>query len=133
MAFLTFTFAFTLHYITQDPARASPLVEDAFLVKGLEHVMTELDKSSFDVVQEVGQACDYPYNLWSGAHLIAQNPGFVNGTRQRIMAGGDSGSASMFNGAVFGALYGAGSIPKEWSDKTIHFAEVKALAGKWLK
>jgi hypothetical protein len=48
------------------------MAEDAGLVKGLEHVMSELDKSSFDVVQEVGQACDYPYNLWSGAHLIAQ-------------------------------------------------------------
>jgi ADP-ribosylglycohydrolase len=39
----------------------------------------------------------------------------------------------MFNGAVFGALYGVDSIPKEWQEKTIHFEEVKTLAEKWLK
>ena len=29
-------------------------------------------ESNFDVVQAVGQSCDYPNNLLSGAHLIAQ-------------------------------------------------------------
>ena len=71
-------------------------------------MLKELGTSNFDIVQKVGQACDYPYNLVSGAHLIAQigdgsDNAFVNGTRQTIMAGGDSGSRNMFVGAVLGA------------------------------
>jgi ADP-ribosylglycohydrolase len=41
-------------------SRSHPMDEDAALAKGIEHVLSELDKSSFDVVQEVGQSCDYP-------------------------------------------------------------------------
>lgn len=115
-----------------DPNRKHPNKEDEALAKGITHVLSELDKSSFDVVQEVGQACDYPYNLWSGAHLIAQNPGFVNGTRQRIMAGGDCASANMFNGAVFGALEGEAGIPADWKAKATHYVEVQANAKKLL-
>ena len=57
-----------------------------------------------------------------------QAPGFVNGTRQRIMAGGDCASANMFNGAVFGALEGEAGIPAEWKQQTTHYAEVLAGA-----
>ena len=43
-----------------------------------------------------GPVVDYPNHLISGAHLIAQGvPSLANGTRQRIMEGGDSASANM--------------------------------------
>ena len=81
------------------------------------------------MAMEVGQACDYPNNLISGAHLIAQVSGslnnhgvslFMNGTRQTILAGGDSGSRNMFVGAVLGALEPAG-IPGTWKFQTTGF------------
>jgi len=112
----------------KDPSRKHPMPEDAKLATGLDHVLTELGKSNFDVVQEVGQSCDYPFNLWSGAHLIAQEPDFINATRQRIMSGGDSGSANLFNGAIFGAIAGEKSIPAEWKQKTMHYQEILVAA-----
>ena len=36
---------------------------------------------------QIGQSCDYPHNLWTGAHLIAQEAQLVNATSQTIMAG----------------------------------------------
>jgi hypothetical protein len=48
------------------------------------------------------------------------------------MAGGDSGSANMFNAAVFGALAGASGIPESWKQKTTHYEEVLAGAKAWL-
>merc|ERR1712086_249317 len=95
----------------KQPHRKHPMPQDADLASRIDKVLTQLDRSNFDVVMEVGQACDYPNNLISGAHLIAQVTGdslFVNGTRQTIIAGGDSGSRNMFVGAVLGALQPAG-------------------------
>ena len=81
------------------------------------------------MVQDVGQSCDYPNNLLSGAHLIAQGvASFADATRQRIIAGGDSASANMFNGAVFGALATRQGIPANWTAATRHFPQVLAHA-----
>merc|ERR1712046_354245 len=46
--------------------------EDSFLGAGLATVMNKLDQTNFDVVKEVGQSCGYPFNLWSGSHIVAQ-------------------------------------------------------------
>jgi hypothetical protein len=48
------------------------------------------------------------------------------------MAGGDSGSANMFNAAVFGAIDGLAGIPDSWKQKTTHYDEVLASARAWL-
>lgn len=98
--------------------------QDADLAARIEAVLKRLGDPNFDVVMSVGQACDYPFNLVSGAHLIAQVSGvnhFVNGTRQTIIAGGDSGSRNMLVGAVLGAL-APGEIPEEWKNQTTGFA-----------
>jgi hypothetical protein len=58
-----------------DPQRKHPVPPfDVALAAGVEKFITasQLARSSFDVVQEIGQSCDYPFNLWSGAHLISQ-------------------------------------------------------------
>ncbi len=36
---------------------------------------------------QIGQSCDYPNNLWTGSHLLAQQAQLVNATSQTIMAG----------------------------------------------
>jgi hypothetical protein len=58
----------------RDPARAHATEQDADLASKLEALLSpeQLKRSNFDVVQEIGQSCDYPNNLLTGAHLIAQ-------------------------------------------------------------
>ena len=115
----------------RDPARAHATEHDADLASRMEALLTQeqLKRPNFDVVQEVGQSCDFPNNLLSGAHLIAQGvASFADASRQRILAGGDSCSASMFNGGVFGALATRQGIPTNWTAATRHFPEVLAHA-----
>lgn len=100
----------------RQPDRVHPTVHDGTLADRLEALLStaSLNRSNFEVVQAVGQSCDYPNNLLSGAHLIAQGaPTYVDAVRQRILAAGDSCSANMFNGAVFGAL--ACDPARDWS------------------
>ena len=115
-----------------NPSRDSPFGEDAALAAGLQKVLRELGKPNFDVVQQLGQSCDYPFNLWTGGHLIAQLGAgvndFVNGTRQTILAGGDSGSRSFFVGACVGAQIGdVTALPSEWTAKSDVFPIAKPL------
>ena len=106
------------------------MAQGADLADRIEAVLTQLTVSNFDVVMKQGQSCDYPNNLISGAHLIAQVSGdslFVNATRQTIIAGGDSGSRNMFVGSVLGALQPSG-IPQAWKDQTSGFAKLSQKA-----
>eukprot|EP00931_Biecheleriopsis_adriatica_P051246 TRINITY_DN29700_c0_g1_i2.p1 TRINITY_DN29700_c0_g1~~TRINITY_DN29700_c0_g1_i2.p1 ORF type:complete len:379 (+),score=57.63 TRINITY_DN29700_c0_g1_i2:24-1160(+) len=125
----------------QDPGRVHPQSEDAFLSHGLDNMLQQLDRPNFDVVKEVGQSCDYPFNLWSGSHLAAQlSPtASANGTlaymlavRQTIEAGGDSASRVNFVGALLGAAAGAVRLPSSWTDKYLHYDVVLADAKKLL-
>merc|ERR1712137_1215417 len=104
----------------QDPTREHANAQDSSLAKGLEKMLGELGRPNFDVVQEVGSSCDYPFGLWSGSHLVAQISGalqtgptdaFANATRQTIMAGGDSCSRGTFIGAILGAAVGDAALP----------------------
>lgn len=112
--------------------RTHPMPQDADLAHRLQDVLQKLDTPNIEVVKSIGQACDYPFNLISGSHLIAQvgdggSAGYVNGTRQTILAGGDNGSRNMFVGAVLGAL-APESIPTDWKKKTTGLATVQAQA-----
>lgn len=115
------------------PDRAQPYSEDAALASGLQHALDSIAESNFDFVQSVGQSCDYPNNLWTGAQLIAQLGSapfdFVNGTRQTIMAGGDSGSRGFFVGAAQGAKMGSPSLlPASWFNRSDEYAGAVPLA-----
>jgi len=127
--------------ILQDPKRAHPQTDDAFLAAGLSKVLTQLDWPNFDVVKTVGQACDWPYNLWSGSHLAAQlspmasassTQAFALAIRQTIEAGGDSGSRGNFVGALMGAAAGEAALPAAWKTKYLHYDSVLADAKKLL-
>eukprot|EP00050_Salpingoeca_kvevrii_P007858 m.299110 g.299110 ORF g.299110 m.299110 type:complete len:346 (+) comp14040_c0_seq1:2-1039(+) len=116
----------------KDPNRINPTSVDAALAEGLTKVMSELSRPNFDVVQEIGQSCDYPFNLWTGSHLIAQGYGYQNATSQTILAGGDVCSRNMFVGSINAALGGLDSIPAEWKQKTSQYDLVVALAKQLL-
>ena len=78
-------------------------------------------------------AGDWPFNLWTGSHLIAQlasSPDdFLSGIRQTILAGGDSGSRSFFVGAAQGARLGSvGALPSSWKTKATAYAAAAPLA-----
>ena len=116
-------------------ARASPYSEDAALADGLQDALDNLAMSNFDYVQKVGQSCDWPFNLFTGAHLIAQLGGaaadYVSGSRQTILAGGDSGSRSFFVGAAQGARLGAeAALPADWKPRASEYAAAVPQAQK---
>ena len=107
----------------RNPNRAQPYPEDAALADGLEAALQAINVSNMDYCLQIGQSCDYPHNIWTGSHLIAQLGNtlndFINGTRQTIMAGGDNGSRGFFVGAVQAALIGdVTQLPSTWTSKT---------------
>ena len=121
----------------RDPARAHPNTEDAALAAGLTKVLGELSTPNAEVCMSIGQSCDYPFNLWTGSHLIAQlaaTPAdYTSGVRQTILAGGDSGSRGMFVGAAQAARAAAaagGAIPAAWIAATTAAADVQTLAAQ---
>ena len=96
-------------------ARASPYSEDAALADGLQDALDNLAMSNFDYVQKVGQSCDWPFNLFTGAHLIAQLGGaaadYVSGSRQTILAGGLQFQLPVGNGNVYQNTGGLSLVP----------------------
>jgi hypothetical protein len=117
------------------PTRAQPYPEDAALATGLLAMLAEVGESNMAVCAQVGSSCDYPHNLLTGAHLIAQlgaGPAdYVNGTRQTILAGGDSGSRNVFVGAVQAARMGSASLlPAAWTGKTEVWPTILPLAAQ---
>lgn len=125
----------------QDPLREHPMNEDAALAEGLQSVLDQIDEPNIDVVHSIGQACEYPFNLLTGSHLLAQTSAlsatdapeaFMNATRQNIMAGGDQASRGFFVGAVLGAVAGDAELPQAWKAKYLHHNEVRSQASTLL-
>jgi ADP-ribosylglycohydrolase len=83
----------------------------------------------------VGQSCDWPFNLWTGSHLIAQlgngAADYVSGVRQTILAGGDSGSRGVYVGAAQAARMGAAAdLPTNWTAKVTAWPSIAPLAAQ---
>lgn len=117
----------------QSSERVHAKAEDLFLAQGLERMLKQLDKPNADVVAEVGLSCEYPFNLLSGSHLVAQlsqlastsgTEAYKSGVRQTIIAGGDSGSRSDWIGALLGAAAGEAALPVAWKEKYLHYDAV---------
>eukprot|EP00042_Codosiga_hollandica_P041730 m.375273 g.375273 ORF g.375273 m.375273 type:complete len:346 (+) comp56177_c0_seq12:78-1115(+) len=108
----------------EDPNRVFPLPVDAALAAGIRMVLGELSLPNIDVVLQIGQDCLYPYNLWTGSHLIAQQANFVNATGQTIMAGGDNCSRNMFVNSFNAAIEGLAGIPPQWTHKATLYPKV---------
>jgi ADP-ribosylglycohydrolase len=121
----------------QDPGRLLPYAEDAALAEGLVKMLAQINVSNFDVVQEIGQSCDYPNTLWTTAHLVAQlgstPDDFVSGLRQTILAGGDSGSRGYWVGAVQAARMGSAALlPADWVGKASYYPTAAPLAAQFV-
>lgn len=120
----------------RNASRLQPYAQDAALADGLEKVVTPplLNETNLQVCLALGQSCDYPFNLWTGAHLIAQlgagASDYVSGVRQTILAGGDSGSRGFFVGGAQAARMGdATLIPSEWVASATAYPVVAPLVG----
>jgi len=107
-----------------DPNRVHPLPVDAFLAAGIQKALDNLSVSNMAYCLEIGQSCDYPNNLWTGTHLIAQGANYVNATTQTILAGGDNCSRNMFVQSVNAALEGLSAIPTAWTQKATLYPKV---------
>jgi ADP-ribosylglycohydrolase len=122
----------------KDPNRAMPYSVDADLASRLQDAIDHQSESNFDYVQKIGQSCDYPNNLQTGAHLIMQlanrytDPeSYIDGTRQTIMAGGDSGSRGFFVGAAQAATLGSvSSLPQSWFSQSNEYPTASANAAR---
>ena len=122
----------------KDPNRAQPYSVDADLASRLQDAIDHQSMSNFDYVQRIGQSCDYPNNLQTGAHLIMQlasrftDPqSYIDGTRQTILAGGDSGSRGFFVGAAQAATLGSVSfLPQAWYSQSNEYATASVNAAK---
>ena len=125
--------------------RARPLYpkQDPALADGLEKVLGMLNVPNIQVCLQIGQSCDYPFNLWTGAHLIAQlipeglmSPtqavaAYENAVRQTIRAGGDSGSRSIFVGSALAIRIGSkNQLPSTWTSKTSVYGKAQDLAAQ---
>lgn len=119
-----------------DANRVLPNIEDFILAAGLQFVVGEADEKSTAVTLQVGQSCDYPNNLLTGAHMLYQigdgsgnaTGNYVSAIRQLIQGGGDQASRSMFVGSFLGAVAGVDGIPQSWKDRYTHYDEVLQLA-----
>eukprot|EP00049_Salpingoeca_infusionum_P027835 m.34581 g.34581 ORF g.34581 m.34581 type:complete len:359 (-) comp9780_c0_seq2:399-1475(-) len=107
-----------------DSNRSFPTTYDSELALGLQKVMAQLSWKNIDVCLEIGQSCDWPNNLWTGSHLIAQGADYLNATRQTIMAGGDQCSRTMFVQGFNAALGGMSVIPSGWPAKVTQYQEM---------
>ena len=122
----------------KNPNRAQPYSVDADLASRLQDAIDHLSESNFDYVQRIGQSCDYPNNLQTGAHLIMQlatrstDPtSYIDGTRQTIFAGGDSGSRGFFVGAAQAATLGSVSqLPQSWFTQSNEYPTASVNAAK---
>ena len=91
--------------------------------------------SNLEYTLLIGQSCDYPHNLFTGAHLVAQMnnsaAAYVDAIREVIMAGGDSGSRSFFVGAMQAARAGStDAVPAAWTAKAAEYASISQLAAQ---
>lgn len=119
----------------QNSNRAQPYPEDADLAAGMLSALQAINVSNMDYCLLIGQSCDYPHNLFTGSHLIAQLGNtlndYINGTRQTIMAGGDNGSRGFFVGAIQAALIGdVTQLPTTWASKMDVFNTVLTYANQ---
>jgi ADP-ribosylglycohydrolase len=118
-----------------NPARLQPTAYDAQLAAGLQDALANLAVSNFDYVMRIGQSCDWPFNLWTGSHLIAQlgasQADWVSGVRQTILAGGDSGSRGVYVGAAQAARMGTvAALPANWTAKATVWPTAAPLAAQ---
>jgi len=119
----------------RSPTRIHPNAADAELADKLAKVLTELSKSNFDVVQEIGSACEYPFNLITGSHLIAKLDGsadsYVSAVRQTILAGGDQASRNFYVASIQGARLGNKNLlPAAWKAKANWWARYEPAAAQ---
>ena len=77
---------------------------------------------------EIGQSCEFPHNVITGSHLIAQGAELTNATSQTIFAGGDNASRNMFVTAYNAALAGLDAIPSDWTSKALFYPRALKLA-----
>jgi len=86
----------------------------------IEQALASVDKSTPQVTNDWGMACQLKVGFPSAIHNIAKASSFTEAVRQNIYAGGDSCGRSILVGAVMGACYGIGThngIPSEWVSK----------------
>jgi len=119
----------------RSPTRIHPNAADAELADKLAKVLTELSKSNFDVVQEIGSACEYPFNLITGSHLIAKldnsADSYTSAVRQTILAGGDQASRNFYVASIQGARLGNKNLlPAAWKAKTNWWARYEPAAAQ---
>lgn len=106
---------------------------DAFFSHGLSKMARWRRRPPFDVTLELGQACDFPFHVFTAPHLLLHgNATWVEAVRETIRIGGENANRGSFIASLLAAAAPPGEthIPPEWLAKTTRFEEVRRLAEK---
>ncbi|XP_077987194.1 crystallin J1A-like isoform X2 [Glandiceps talaboti] len=110
--------------------KSSNSMADAQVVKHLENVLKETDKSHDNAGRDFGIACGYPGVFQTAVHGLLTYSNYVSAVRGTLCAGGDNCSRAMFIGACKAAEGGLGCIPEEWKQKTSCHQNLLEMAQK---
>ena len=111
---------------------------DRFFSHGLKKMREWEARPPFDVTLELGQACDFPFHVFTAPQLLLNGVSnssttpltFVNAIRETIKIGGENANRGTFIGSILAAAAGSvdASIPADWQRRTTRWGVVKALA-----
>ena len=111
---------------------------DRFFSHGLKKMREWEARPPFDVTLELGQACDFPFHVFTAPQLLLNGVSnssttpltFVDAIRETIKIGGENANRGSFIGSILAAAAGSvdASIPADWQRRTTRWGVVKALA-----
>ena len=129
---------------------------DRFFSHGLKKMKQWAARPPFDVTLELGQACDFPFHVFTAPQLLlhgvsttrsananananANGTGaagkvltstYVDAIRETIKIGGENANRGSFIGSILAAAAGSAdaAIPADWQNRTTRYSIVKALA-----
>jgi hypothetical protein len=101
----------------------------------------------FEVTLELGQACDFPFHVFTAPQLLLHGSGantsagtgapssltFAHAVRETIKIGGENANRGSFIGALLaaaaeGGAGGEAAIPADWKTRTSRYGEMRQLA-----
>ncbi|KAH8083974.1 ADP-ribosylglycohydrolase [Aureococcus anophagefferens] len=110
-------------------ARGTGNRNDAFFARGLAKMDAWRARPPFDVTLELGQACDFPFHIFTAPHMLLHNmSSLVAAVRETIVIGGENANRGSFVASILAAA--GGEVPDAWLEQTARGAEVRARGAR---
>lgn len=98
-----------------------------------EKIELAMDSSALtppELAERFGMPCNVDQVVPLATAILGGNPGFAEGVRQNILAGGDSAGRALYLGAVLGTAHGVGGsqgIPLTWLSQLKRLPQIARL------